>query len=124
MPVRSDDFFLVASQLPEGSEPYDRSVVNRLYYGVFHQTMEFLRERHGAVTFQPGVDPATGRFEGSHQVVASRLQAVDQPAAGVLARLRRRRLIADYDLAARWDPRWRAQAWELVNYLRGRFGTR
>jgi hypothetical protein len=124
MPIKSDDFFLVANELREGSEPFDRSAVSRLYYGAFHQAMEFLRERHRIADFRPGPDSSTGRFEGSHQVVASRLAAVDGDAARVLTQLRRLRVTADYDLVSRWPPTLRAEAWELLNYLRGRFGTR
>lgn len=122
MPIRSDDFLLVAQRLPEGSEPFDRSAVSRLYYAVFHQARELLQRR--GLTQLRRFNPITGSLEGSHQAVIGRLEDIDQNAAEVLEELRQRRVFADYDLDGSWDAAWRAEAWELVNYLRDRFGTR
>ena len=107
--MRGKDFERFAKHLAKGcpkrsfqrfSSACYRTAISRLYYGILHQTKEWLNRR--GIHFK---DREIGRI---HLIVRNRIEKIDPEAADILKKLHNLRKIADYELDAPVDyPEWR-----------------
>ena len=120
--MRGTELLLVAEalgRLAEGqTEPFARSIVNRIYFAAHHNSIEHLRS--------VGLDPVSrsgGRRDSRHwRVVEALIQ--DRPDAGdALNQLRLARTNADYDVDEEWRPEAVEDAWRYFRELRRLLGT-
>ena len=91
-----------------------RTAISRLYYGILHQTKEWLNRR--GIHFK---DREIGRI---HLIVRNRIKEIDPEAADILKKLHNLRKVADYELDAPVDyPEWR-KALHYAKIFKGRLG--
>lgn len=120
--MRGADFRFVAAaleQLPEaGSEPFQRSIVNRLYYAAHHETVDYLQSVR-LIDVQAQRGWRANRHRRTVDLLTER-----QPEAGdFLSQLRFLRGVADYEVDSDWPAANTAVAWNALTRLRRLLGA-